>query len=87
MSAHPIDLGPPGGVWRGLLTHALILIDEIAKHGISEPLLTRHRDVFLQQIRERERVMRAQFNAIEELNFRPSFDEAVQEVSGFLSSI
>ena len=27
----------PSGPWRGLLTHALRLVDEIRVHGISDP--------------------------------------------------
>lgn len=34
---HP-DLPP--GIWQDLLRHAYALIDEIAKHGISDPVWT-----------------------------------------------
>lgn len=30
----------PAGIWQDLLRHAYVLIDEIARHGISDPVWT-----------------------------------------------
>ena len=39
-STYQVPTSPPEGVWQELLRHAFTLIDEIAQHGIENPLWT-----------------------------------------------
>lgn len=46
-----------------------------------------HRDAFLGQLSAREAVLRAQFDAIATLKYRPSFDDAMTRASEFLRAL
>lgn len=121
-STHPNAL--PEGVWQTLLAHAFTLVDEIARHGISDPfwtfgggtvLMLRHghrlskdidifvpdpqylgfvsprlsdaAEAFLTQIEHRRAVLSAQFGAIDALDYRPTYDEAVERASRSLKQL
>lgn len=49
--------------------------------------LVRHREAFLAQLSSRERVLQAQFEAIDALSYRPSWKEAVDRASAFLGGL
>ena len=49
--------------------------------------LVRHRRAFLAQLHSRERVLRAQFDAIDTLEYRPDYDRCVARVERFLRSL
>jgi hypothetical protein len=49
--------------------------------------LVRHRDAFLTQLRSRERVLKAQFEQIATLDYKPSYDECTRKTRSFLRSL
>jgi predicted nucleotidyltransferase component of viral defense system len=49
--------------------------------------LTRHSTTFLEQLKTRRAVLQAQFDAIDSLNYRPSYDESLARAEAFLSSL
>jgi predicted nucleotidyltransferase component of viral defense system len=49
--------------------------------------LVRHRTAFIRQLEERETVLRAQFDAIDVLNYRPAYDDASARAKAFLESL
>jgi predicted nucleotidyltransferase component of viral defense system len=49
--------------------------------------LIQHRDAFLEQLRSRAAVLQAQFDAIDVLEYRPTFSDAVERASKFLSKL
>jgi len=49
--------------------------------------LTRHRQPFLDQFGSRAAVLRAQFDAIDTLDYRPGFDAAAKRATSFLRSL
>jgi len=51
------------------------------------PYLIRHRDAFLTQIKQRGAIFANQFEAIDALNFRPRYEDAVEQVRQFFSQL
>jgi hypothetical protein len=51
------------------------------------PFLVRHRRAFLAQLRSREALLRAQFDAIDAMRYRPAYDDCVTRVERFLESL
>ena len=49
--------------------------------------LTRHKESFLGQLHEREKILKAQFEAIDSLDYRPSFEYSRTLSEDFLESI
>ena len=49
--------------------------------------LVRHRTAFLNQLAERATVLKAQFDAIDVLQYTPSFEESTARAKGFLESL
>jgi hypothetical protein len=49
--------------------------------------LTRHRVEFLKQVEQRKVVLKAQFEAIDTLDYQPSYELAAASVSAFLLSL
>jgi len=49
--------------------------------------LTRHRDSFIKQLYERESILKTQFEAIDTLEYQPTFEEARQSSQKFLLSL
>jgi hypothetical protein len=72
---------------RDLFDLSLVIEREHDTLSTAAPYLTRHRAAFLSQIEQRRAVLSAQFEAIDTLDYRPSYDESVQRVSIFLSQL
>jgi hypothetical protein len=70
---------------RDLFDLALVIEREPEALNTAAPYLARHRDAFLTQIQQRRAVLGAQFDAIDSLDYRPTYDEAVDRVSRFLT--
>ena len=49
--------------------------------------LVRHRVAFVEQLSDRAAVLRAQFDAIDALRYRPTFDEAARRATTFLAAL
>lgn len=85
----------PGGAWQALFPRALILIDDLALVVEREaqqlvparPFLLSHREAFLDQVRHPHPSLRAAFDAIAALEYRPSFDDCVKTASEFLEGL
>ena len=67
----------------------LALVIEREPHALAKagPYLTRHRGSFLQQLRERRTVLKAQFDAIATLDYRPTYDQALDAATLFLHTL
>jgi hypothetical protein len=67
----------------------LSLVIEREPTGLREAarFLTRHRDAFTRQLHERERVLHEQFDAIDAMDYRPTYDACVRGVERFLRSL
>ena len=65
----------------------LSLVIEREALATAAPFLVRHREAFLTQIGQRRAVLGAQFEAIDALNDRPSYDEAVERAYRFLCDL
>jgi hypothetical protein len=53
----------------------------------ASPYLLRNRDAFLRRISERHEIVKAQFEAIDARNFRPSFADCFGSASSFLKAL
>lgn len=72
---------------RDLFDLALVIEREPQALAGAAPYLTRHRDAFLQQIEQRRPVLQQQFDAIDRLQYRVSYDEAMDMAGEFLLSL
>lgn len=72
---------------RDVFDLSLVIEREPAPLRQAHAFLTRHRQTFLAQLESRAAVLRAQFDAIDALEYRPTFDEAVERVSRFPQSL
>jgi predicted nucleotidyltransferase component of viral defense system len=72
---------------RDLFDLALVIEREPAALATASAFLTRHRDEFLKQVEQRKVVLKAQFEAIDTLDYQPSYELAAASVSGFLLSL
>lgn len=72
---------------RDLFDLSLVIEREPKVLQAAAPFLIRHRDTFLSQIRQRRRVLSAQFDAIDALHYRPRYDDAVDRASSFLTNL
>lgn len=72
---------------RDLFDLALVIGREPEALKSAAPCLTRHRDAFLAQIQQRRAVLGAQFEAIDALAYRPTYDDAVERASRFLKQL
>ncbi len=70
---------------RDLFDFALVLEKEPDALMLASGPIRRHRDVFLRQLETREQALRTEFEAIDTLEYRPSFEDCVDRVSTFLS--
>ena len=55
--------------------------------GPAEKFLTKHRAPFLKQLTERESILRVQLSEIDVLEYQPSYDHCVSQVTTFLQSL
>lgn len=72
---------------RDLFDLALVIEREPGALRQAAPFLTRHAKVFLAQLASRRKVLQAQFEAIDTLNYQPGFDDASALASDFLESL
>ena len=72
---------------RDLFDLSLVIEREPVALATAAPYLFRHREAFMTQIVQRRTVLGAQFEAIEALNYRPSYDDAVERASKFLMQL
>lgn len=72
---------------RDLFDLALVIEKEPAQLAQARPFLLRHRETFLAQIRVPHPGLRAGFDAISTLDYRPSFESCVALADAFLSGL
>ena len=72
---------------RDLFDLALVIEKEPEGLVQASPFLVKHRELFLDQLKTRRKVLEAQFNAIDRLNYQPSYDQALGLASQFLRAL
>ena len=72
---------------RDLFDLSLVIEREPEELKMAAPFLLRYKDQFIQQIQERSHVLKPQFNEIDVLTYRPSYEEAVERAVKFLGAI
>lgn len=72
---------------RDLFDLALVIDREPAALATASTFLTRHREPFLQQVDQRRTVLKAQFEAIDTLDYQPSYAHAAESVAAYLLSL
>lgn len=72
---------------RDLFDFCVVIENSPKELGIASEFLLRHRSVFLRQITERESILRTQFDEIDALDYRRSFDECAELATQFLSEL
>ena len=71
---------------RDLFDLALVIEREPQALATARPYLLRHREAFLQQVDQRKPVLKAQFEAIDVLDYQPSYEQAAESALNFLMS-
>jgi predicted nucleotidyltransferase component of viral defense system len=72
---------------RDLFDLALVIEREPVALARASSFLTRHRVDFLKQVDQRKTVLKAQFEAIDTLDYQPCYEQAVESVADFLVSL
>jgi hypothetical protein len=72
---------------RDLFDLALVIEREPRALATAGPYLVKHRDTFLLQVEQRKLVLKAQFDAIDVLAYRPSYEQATAAASAFLMQL
>ena len=72
---------------RDLFDLVLVIEREPVALASAAPNLLRHRDLFIQQITQRQAVLRTQFEAIDKLDYSITYDQAVDNACVFLQSL
>jgi Nucleotidyl transferase AbiEii toxin, Type IV TA system len=72
---------------RDLFDLSLVIEREPVSLRSAAPFLVRHRAAFIEQLVGRRDVLRAQFDAIDALNYRPTFEEAAARAMRFLERL
>jgi hypothetical protein len=72
---------------RDLFDFALVIEREPDDLICGKEFLLRYRKDFLAQLKSREQPLRTEFDAIDTLDYQPSFDECVRQVRAFLESL
>lgn len=72
---------------RDLFDLALVIEREPLALATAGSFLIRHRDEFLKQVDQRKAVLKAQFEAIDTLDYCPSYEKAAQSAAAFLLSL
>ena len=72
---------------RDLFDLALVIEREPLALATASSFLIRHRDEFLKQVDQRKAVLKAQFEAIDTLDYCPSYEKAAQSAAAFLLSL
>ena len=66
---------------------AIVIEREPTALAAASSFLTRHRGEFLKQVEQRKVVLKAQFEAIDTLEYQPSYERAAASASAFLLSL
>ena len=72
---------------RDLFDLSLVIEKDSASLLTAAQYLTRHKESFLGQLHEREKILKAQFEAIDSLDYRPSFEYSRTLSEEFFESI
>ena len=72
---------------RDLFDLALVIEREPVSLATASVFLTRHREQFLLQVDQRKAVLKAQFEAIDTLDYQPSYEQAAEAVAAYLWSL
>jgi len=72
---------------RDLFDLSLVIEQEPEGLKIAAPFLLRHANQFMEQIQNRTHVLKPQFDEIDTLNYRPSFEDAVGRAVRYLSAL
>ena len=72
---------------RDLFDLALVIEKEPDQLRTAAPFLSKHSGVFLDQLKQRKTLIQAQFEAIDTLTFKPSFQQAFTVASKFLRAL
>ena len=72
---------------RDLFDLALVIENEPQELSTAGPFLTKHCETFLDQLKTRRKVLEAQFNAIDRLNYQPSYEHALSLATRFLMGL
>lgn len=72
---------------RDLFDLSLVIEREPDDLATAAPYLTRHRETFLSQLEQRRAVLSAQFEAIDKLEYRPSYNESLERARIYLSQL
>ena len=78
---------PNFGGWAHLADLALVIEREPVSLATASVFLTRHREQFLLQVDQRKAVLKAQFEAIDTLDYQPSYEQAAEAVAAYLWSL
>jgi predicted nucleotidyltransferase component of viral defense system len=72
---------------RDLFDLALVIEREHKELETARHYLLKNRDTFLQQVEARKPVLKTQFEAIDVLDYQPSYEQAAKSASAFLKSL
>ena len=72
---------------RDLFDLALVIEREPVALAAASAFLTRHRELFLLQVDQRKAVLKAHFEAIDTLDYQPTYEQAADSVAAYLLSL
>ena len=72
---------------RDLFDLSLVIEREPESLGTAGRFLVRHREAFIEQLSTRAAVLKAQFDAIDVLKYRPTFADAAVRAERFLAGL
>ena len=72
---------------RDVFDLSLVIDKHRAELDTAARYLIRHRDSFIRQLHDRQSILKAQFEAIDTLDYQPSFEQARQSCEKFLSDL
>lgn len=72
---------------RDLFDLCVVIENSRDELGAAREFLLRNRSSFLRQLKERHNILRTQFNEIDVLDYRRTFDECVELATGYLSGL
>jgi predicted nucleotidyltransferase component of viral defense system len=72
---------------RDLFDLALVIEKDSDNLKTASEFLKKHREIFLGQLKSRQKILESQFNAINVLNFRPTFTESFVSAQAFINAL
>ncbi len=72
---------------RDLFDLALVIEKDSENLKTASEYLKKHSAMFLGQLKSRQKILESQFNAINALNFRPTFTESFESAQAFLNAL